>query len=109
MSAVVLPFKPRTAETPHLQGAAICVACGHEWQAVIPVGGAVNSMECEGCGAMKGVYKRFVCYEAFPQWQCGQCQGELFTAILIGSTPTVACVACASCGELRNAIDLFNT
>lgn len=77
MSAAVLPFKPRLAETPHLQGVAVCVACGHEWHAAIPVCGAVNSMECEGCGAMKGVY----------------------------STPTVAC---ASCGELRNAIDLFN-
>ena len=83
----------------------MCVACGHEWHAAIPVGGECHAMECERCGSMKGVFKRFVRYEEFPQWHCGQCHGELFTAILIDQTPTVAC---ASCGELRNAIDLFN-
>ncbi|UOF79506.1 putative zinc-ribbon domain [Caudoviricetes sp.] len=106
MSAEVLPFKPRAeAAVPHLQGEAVCVVCSHEWKADIAVGGAVNSMECEVCHSMKGVFKRFVQYTDLPQWRCGACSGILFTAILIGDAPTVAC---ASCGDLRNAIDLFN-
>ena len=105
MTATVLPFKAKPIEAPHLQGDAVCVACGHEWKANIQVGGAVNTMECEVCHSMKGIFKRFVQYTNLPQWHCAPCGGMLFTALLIDDVPTIAC---AACGELRNAVDLFN-
>lgn len=106
MSAVVLPFVQRAVSDPHLVGDAICAACGAEWAAVLPVGSsAVHAMECTHCGANKGLLKHFVRYDECPQWSCEKCNGGIFTAILFGNTPATAC---ASCGHLRNAIDLFN-
>jgi len=40
---------------PHIQGAAFCFACDHEWQAVAPVG--TVELECPSCRAMKGRYR----------------------------------------------------
>ncbi len=57
----------REERTPHMQGEARCAACGHEWQAVAPVG--THEMECPACGSIKGHMvnsvmrgsERFVC------------------------------------------------
>lgn len=103
MSGEVIPFERKS---PHLHGAALCLACGHEWVGVQPVGNKGDTLDCTKCGSAKGVFKRFVAYSGHPQWQCKACTGWLFTAILIQEVPTVAC---ATCGELRNAMDLFNT
>lgn len=96
---------------PHMQGEARCLACGHEWQAVAPVGTKVHNiddsvtMTCPACDASKGVMKHFVQLSWAPSWHCNSCNGFLFSAVLIKSTPTLAC---ASCGNLINALDLFN-
>ena len=39
---------------PHLSGAAVCLACKHEWVAVAPVG--TVWMECPACSLERGRY-----------------------------------------------------
>lgn len=41
------------ANKPHWTGRVTCSACGHEWQAVAPVG--TDVCECPKCGSMAGV------------------------------------------------------
>ena len=69
------------------QGQAVCQACGHEWQATVPVG--TVDLECPSCRTMRGVYKfpidpkggeRWVCncgndlfYLLHTEWQCHKC------------------------------------
>lgn len=86
-----------------LTGSAVCSACAHEWAAVADLGHN-TPMECPQCHAMKGVFKHFIVYSKHLRWACHVCDGYLLTAILIENTPTIAC---ATCGELRNALDLF--
>lgn len=103
----VVPFARKEQEPAqpdnHLKGEAVCAACAHWWVAVQPVGGSTE-LECPRCHAQRGVFKHFVEYDR-PRWSCTTCTGFLFTAILVDDTP---CIACANCGELTNAIDLFN-
>ena len=49
----VIPFPQRT--TPHGVGAAFCIGCDHEWEAISPVG--TERLECPGCHAVKGIFK----------------------------------------------------
>lgn len=107
--AEILAFP--TKKEPTLTGPAVCLACGENWQAVCPVGSPVNNpddratLECPRCHALKGVFTRFVQYTDVPSWHCTACQGFLFSAILAQNVPTLAC---AACGHLINALDLFN-
>ena len=41
------------ANKPHWTDAVTCSACGHQWQAVAPVG--TDVCECKKCGSMAGV------------------------------------------------------
>lgn len=53
MGAQVLSLAAaREEREPHMTGAAKCAACGHDWQAVAPVG--VYELECSACHSMKG-------------------------------------------------------
>jgi hypothetical protein len=96
-----------------MSGEAVCLACFHHWQAVVPIGTPVHdpdpdarcTLECPACSAHKGVMLRFVQYTDIPSWHCEKCNGFLFSAILVKAVPTLAC---ASCGHFLNAIDLFN-
>lgn len=84
----VIPFKPRETSTTeqHGQGAAFCIACKHEWQAVAPTG--TIDMECPACGAHKGRWK----FEFAPAtaWHC-LCGNPLFYMTTEGHM-------CANCG-----------
>lgn len=105
--ADVIPFQrpaPPERTEPRLIGPAQCLACGHEWRASVPVG-CGDALECEVCHACKGVLKNFVKYDE-PAWHCLDCNGYLFTLLLLKDVPTVAC---ATCGTLRNALDLWNS
>lgn len=51
MTGEVVDF---TTRNPHLQGAARCLACKHEWQAVAPVG--ATDLKCPSCACLRGVY-----------------------------------------------------
>ena len=63
----------RDEHTPHLSGEAKCVACGHEWVAVCPVG--VSFLECPKCGVFKGCMKYDVQRDG-NHWhcKCGGCE-----------------------------------
>ena len=52
MSNVLSLAEAKEQRTPHMTGMARCVACGHEWQAVAPVG--THEFECPSCNATKG-------------------------------------------------------
>lgn len=120
MGADVIPFgrKPKEGEPEteqHLRGKAKCLACGHLWEAVTPVGSRVHydkngpesiCLECPECHCPKGVYEQFVNYTDCLSWHCFYCNNFLFSVILAkGDVPTLAC---ASCGALTNSLDIFN-
>lgn len=106
--ADIYSFKKREPEPPkhdpHLQGPAVCLVCKHQWEAVAPVGTDAATLECPECHAFKGAFTRYVQHNA-PAWCCEKCDGQLFMIMLVDDAPSVAC---ASCGNMRNAIDLFN-
>ena len=115
--AEILPFerpKPSDEDKPHIQGEVVCGACEHVFRGVAPVGdkhtvrdgGCLSlSFECPKCHAKKGIFSEFVQYEKAPTWHCECCRGWLFSVILAKDVP---CIVCANCGQMRNAIDLFN-
>jgi hypothetical protein len=72
----------------HLSSEAICIACGHEWTCVAPVG-VFDEMECPECGTMKGVMKYGVIPELY--WQCN-CGCYLFT--ISGKSNNIMCWQC---------------
>lgn len=112
MSGEVIPFRRPEPSEPTQEGAAVCLSCAHEWVAVVPVGtpvnapGEVSGLECPKCHSLKGVMKRFLVYDKCPTWHCEKCTSFLFT--IFQASDGTPCVGCACCGNLRNAIDLFN-
>lgn len=87
MTNVVSLKQYKEEHEPHLTGDAKCLACGHEWVAVAPVGG--SEFECPQCGCMKGVYQMFVIDD--PEiWVCN-CGCDIFRV-----TPDY--IYCVNCG-----------
>lgn len=85
----VIEFRSGTkAEGPHLQGKCRCLACGHEWQGVSPVG-TVDGLECPSCHLQKGTHVGL----AVPEygWHC-HCGNSLFYV----STDGYLCVYCGT-------------
>lgn len=72
----------------HLGGEAICVGCGHIWQAVTPIG-AFEGLECPECGGSKGVLRYCVVPES--TWMCA-CGCWLFT--VSGISGDILCWQC---------------
>ena len=79
--------------TPHLQGKARCLACGSEWQAVVPEG--VINLECPQCNLNRGVILNNC---AFPEgaWvlTCS-CTNQIF---MIKEDRETLCV---NCGKIQ--------
>lgn len=75
---------------PHLAGECVCVACGHTWMGVMPVG-RFDELECENCGLMKGVLKYGVVPE--PTLVC-DCGCWLFT--VSGKSGDIMCWQCGT-------------
>ena len=69
-------------------GPCVCLACGHEWHGVVPVG--VTVLTCPKCKADKGILSGF--YRPQTYWCCSKCSGWIFT---IGENETM----CATCGQ----------
>ena len=86
----VVPFRRPEPVDPHSEGPALCIECGHRWQAVAPIG-AVN-FECPACGTVKGVWVH-ACepIDETHQWRC-QCGGAFFNLYPTGAP------MCARCG-----------
>lgn len=108
----MIPFRRPEPSEPMVHGEAVCLSCGHEWIAVVPTGSAVNApadvagLECSQCHSLKGVLKKFTVYSDCPTWHCTYCNSFLFT--IFQAKDGTPCVGCACCGNVRNAIDLFN-
>lgn len=81
---------PLGSNDPHGHGEAFCLGCGHEWQAVVPLG--TTRLECPKCHSMKGLLK----FEFIPEemWECG-CGNRLFYITSDGHV-------CANCGAEQN-------
>ena len=77
----------REEREPHLSGAAKCLACHHEWQAVAPVG--TIWLECPACSLERGRFVRAVARDG-DHWQCN-CGNDLFRATADG-------MYCPNCG-----------
>lgn len=54
---------------PHMAGEALCLACKHEWVAVVPTGAI--SLECPSCKTERGVYKYQIAHMNEPMFACG--------------------------------------
>ena len=77
---------------PHICGEAKCLACGHKWHAVAPIG--TTELDCPECETWKGVFCGFTAPETI--WECN-CGNQHFYIDPIGAM-------CAKCGT-RQAID----
>ena len=75
------------AHQPHLSGTVICAACGHEWEAVAPIG--TVSLECPECGSYKGFFRGQV-ERPGPHWHCA-CGNPTF---MIDADDRVYCLVC---------------
>lgn len=54
---------------PHIGGDARCLTCGHEWQAIAPIG--TTELECPSCHTWKGVFIGFAAPDEVWQCDCG--------------------------------------
>ncbi len=75
-------------EDPHLAGEAHCMACGHDWVAVVPVG--ETHLDCPGCGMTRGVL-RYPCEREEAHWTCN-CGNQLFKV----SPSSIYCPQCGA-------------
>lgn len=54
---------------PHLSGEAKCLACGHAWVAIAPIG--ETCLECPECGTYRGVFNGNPLGEEHYECKCG--------------------------------------
>lgn len=76
---------------PHIGGECVCLACGHRWAGVAPVG--TFELECPECGTKKGVWDAWCLKNDTPWWQC-DCGCDLFRVHSGG-------FYCANCGAYQ--------
>jgi len=79
---------------PHLSGRAHCMACGHDWVAVAPVGDA--TLICPECGLRKGLFQHFIDHEG-ERWVCA-CGCDVFCI-------TREHTYCILCGATQGGFD----
>lgn len=80
------------ANQPHIQGPALCLACKHEWHAVLPLGADPSKMECPSCSAMRGTFATNV-EQPGDHWTC-LCGNHLFAITRQGTY-------CPCCGTYQ--------
>lgn len=91
--ADIVQFKPRVTlepEAPHCTGAARCLDCRHEWQAVAPL--ATTWMQCPACTLLRGRFVNPVHTDA-DHWHCN-CGNDLFHVDRNG-------IYCPNCGDAQ--------
>jgi hypothetical protein len=89
VSELILLEREREEKKPHIQGPAICLACKHEWQAVVPAGADVSKMQCPECATMRGTFATHI-ETAGSHWNCS-CGNHLFAITAEG----VYCPCCS--------------
>lgn len=91
MGTVVSLLPKPKQDDPHIAGLAHCIACGHGWTSVAPIGSVW--LECPECKTEKGLMK-FPCVRETPAWVCN-CGNQLFYATPDG-------FYCPNCGNWQN-------
>jgi hypothetical protein len=102
MGEVVSLAARREDNTPHAAGPARCIACKHEWVAVVPAG--TTDLRCPSCDLVRGqwVYP-FSCAEGEIGFACKQCSSEN-VFVRLGRVGDVQFI-CVGCGvDLTQAI-----
>lgn len=92
MSAEVFKFSARVPTVEAQQtgaGTAFCIACSHEWQAVVPTG--TTEFECPACHTHKGKWKFEFSPAVGQQVRECNCGNQLFYLTPEGHM-------CANCG-----------
>ncbi len=81
----------RANRKPYASGQARCLACQHEWVAVVPLG--VYWFECPKCSLMRGRYLYAFNFADQRHWTCG-CGNDLFHMLKDGCY-------CPNCGQVQ--------
>lgn len=92
-SKVVSLDEKREEKDPHLEGAARCMRCEHEWEAVSPVGSSPTGLQCPKCYAYSGIRLGLVARDDVAHLECG-CGEALY---MIYADDVAMCV---NCGEM---------
>lgn len=88
MARNVIPFG-RVPDTQHASGEAFCVACDHNWIAVVPTG--ATFFQCPNCRSMKGRWKFEFYPSADQRVMTCPCKNQLYYLTPDGHM-------CANCG-----------
>lgn len=80
--------KAKEERDPHRSGAAECMLCKNQWQAVAPVG--TLWLECPSCGSEKGHFLGMDTHEDRECFVCN-CGNHLF---VLGTSGTALCPNC---------------
>ena len=80
------------ASKPAQEGQAVCLACGHEWEASAPVGSA--NVPCPNCPTNRGVFRGISAPDE--GLLCEFCDNDLFVL------PDVTNATCVKCGQTHN-------
>lgn len=91
--ADVIPFQRPEPPDPHCTGEARCVACGHRWEGVAPVG--TRWLECSECGTMKGTwYNAVEASVGDTEYSCAHCGSIAMTAFKRRGLTFLICFGC---------------
>lgn len=95
MAKVTSLEQRRIEKSPHREGPARCLACKHEWHAVVKAG--TTALECPSCKTNRGVYIGLPCTMNM-QWRC-RCMEWVFFIDSQGPY-------CANCGVRPDLLNM---
>ena len=98
MTNVISLDDRRLENSPHASGPAVCMGCGHEWQAVIPIP-IPAVLECPSCGLEKGTPAGLCEPKGGMVLACGECDNQRFLVTPNGPF-------CEMCGHVVDMEDL---
>ena len=78
---------------PHMSGPVRCIQCGHEWDAIAPIG--TSELQCPECLTYKGVWLEL--FSPDPVFECN-CGNRLFYQSVDGPV-------CGKCGVTHDIHD----
>lgn len=100
---MIISLDSRRSE-PHHTGPAVCLACGHEWVSVAPIG--VYELECPSCLTMRGVY-RLPLGHLGPDYAVWTCKCGYEHMDIFAHKDGGWWIVCARCGELHSVDSVF--
>lgn len=107
MGEIVSLQKVKDDRTPHGEGVARCVGCGHSWRAVAPLG--TMTLECPSCHDMRGLWTHTFGPEPGKTqvYTCVVCDSTHLTAYRRkdDSHTRFMCVGCGSSQSMESLFD----